>query len=58
LLALTVSREFNGDGNFQEQKEAIIEELETNCKVKNIRDLYRGVNDFKNGHQPRNTCVV
>jgi len=27
-----------------------IEELETNSKIKNIRDFYRGVNDFKNLH--------
>jgi hypothetical protein len=26
---------------------ADIEELETNSKVKNVRDLYRGINDFK-----------
>jgi hypothetical protein len=28
------------------------EELETNRKIKNIRDLYRGINDFKKGYQP------
>jgi len=28
---------------------AKIEELETNRKVSNVRDLYRGINDFKNG---------
>ena len=28
---------------------AKIEELETNSKIKNTRDLYRGVNDFKKG---------
>jgi hypothetical protein len=27
--------------------------LETNSKTKNIGDLYRGINDFKKGHQPR-----
>ena len=26
-------------------------------KINNIRDLYRGINDFKKGYQPR-TCVV
>ena len=31
----------------------IIEELETNSKINNIRDLYRGINDFKKGYQPR-----
>ena len=28
---------------------AKIEELENNSKIKNIRDLYRGINDFKKG---------
>jgi hypothetical protein len=31
---------------------ANIEELETNSKIKNIRDLYRGINDFKKGTSP------
>ena len=36
-----------------------IEELETNIKINNTRDLYRGVNDFKKGYQPRTTtCIV
>jgi len=30
-----------------------IEELETNSKIQNIRDLYRGISDFKKGYQPR-----
>jgi hypothetical protein len=30
-----------------------INELETNNKKKNIGDLYRGINEFKNGYQPR-----
>ena len=34
-----------------------IEELETNSKINNIRDLYRGVNDFKKGYHPRTTTV-
>jgi len=29
-----------------------IEELETNNKIQNIRNLYRGISDFKNGYQP------
>ena len=38
---------------------AKIEELETNSKIKNIRDLYlyRGINDFKKGYQPRTDIV-
>jgi hypothetical protein len=30
-----------------------VNELETNNKNKNIRDLYRGINEFKKGYQPR-----
>ena len=37
--------------HFRNKKKAYlrakIEELETNSKIKNIRDLYRGINDFK-----------
>jgi hypothetical protein len=29
------------------------EKLEVNVKLKNIRDLYRGISDFKKGYQPR-----
>ena len=36
---------------------AKIEELETNRKINNIRDLYRGINDMKNGYQPRTRIV-
>jgi len=36
---------------------AKIEELETNSKIHNIRDLYRGINDFKKGYQPRCNIV-
>jgi len=36
---------------------AKIEELETNNKMQNIRDLYRGINDFKKGYQPRCNIV-
>jgi hypothetical protein len=34
-----------------------INELETNSKNKNIRDLYGGVNEFKKGYQPRTNLV-
>jgi hypothetical protein len=30
-----------------------INELETNSKNKNTRDLYRGINEFKRSYQPR-----
>ena len=36
---------------------AKIEELETNSKIQNIRDLYRGISDFKKGYQPRCNIV-
>ena len=36
---------------------AKIEEFETNSKIKNIRDLYRGINYFKMGYQPRTNIV-
>jgi hypothetical protein len=29
-----------------------INELETNSKNKDIKDLYRGINEFKRGYQP------
>jgi hypothetical protein len=32
-------------------------ELATNSKNKNIRDLYRGINEFKRSYQPRNNLV-
>ncbi|PNF33805.1 hypothetical protein B7P43_G10012 [Cryptotermes secundus] len=34
-----------------------IDELAMNSKNKNIRDLYRGINDFKRGYQPRSNLV-
>jgi hypothetical protein len=33
-----------------------INELATNSK--NIRDLYKGINEFKGGYQPRNNLVT
>ena len=42
--------------HFRKKKKAYlrakIEELETNSKINNIRDLYRGINDMKKGYQP------
>ena len=47
--------------HFRNKKKAYvkvkIEELEINSKIKNIRDLYRGINDFKKGYQPRTNIV-
>jgi hypothetical protein len=34
-----------------------INELESNSKNKNTRDLYRGINEFKKGYQPRTNLV-
>jgi hypothetical protein len=34
-----------------------INELATNSKNKNIRDLYRGINEFKRGYQSRSNLV-
>jgi hypothetical protein len=34
-----------------------IDELAMNSKNKNIRDLYRGINDFKRGYQHRSNLV-
>ena len=34
-----------------------IEELETNSKIKIITKLFRGINDFKKGYQPRTNIV-
>ena len=40
--------------HFRNKKKAYlrakIEELETNSKIQNIRDLYRGISDFKKGY--------
>jgi len=35
---------------------AKIKELETNSNIQNIRVLYKGINDFKKGYQPR--CYI
>jgi hypothetical protein len=46
---------------FQEQRKdylkAKIDEFENNSKIKNIRDLYRGINNLKKGYQPRTNIV-
>ena len=36
---------------------AKISELKTNNKIKNIRDLYRGISGFNKGYQPRASVV-
>jgi len=37
--------------------ESKIDELESTSKIKNITDLYRGINDFQKGYQPRTNIV-
>jgi hypothetical protein len=34
-----------------------ITDIELNSKNKNIRDLYRGINEFKKGYQPKTNLV-
>ena len=47
--------------HFRNKKKAYmkvkVEELETKSKINNVMDLYRGINDFKKGYQPRTTIV-
>ena len=47
--------------HFRNKKKAYlrakIEELETNNKIQNIRDLYRCISDFMKGYQPRYNIV-
>jgi hypothetical protein len=42
---------------WREYLEDKINELAMNSKNKNIRDLYRGKNEFQRGHQTRNNLV-
>jgi hypothetical protein len=42
--------DISGTKKKKEYLKAKIEKLGTNSNIKNIRDLYRGVNDFKKGH--------
>jgi hypothetical protein len=37
---------------FREYLKDKIDELETNSKKKNLRELYRGINEYKRGYQP------
>jgi len=47
--------------HFRNKKKAYlkakIEELETNSKINNIRDMYRGINGFKKGYKPRTSII-
>ena len=52
---------YEASRHFRNKKKAYlkakIEELEINSKIKNIRDLCRGISDFKKGYQPRTNVV-
>jgi hypothetical protein len=41
----------------KEYLKAEIDKRETNSKIKNVRDLYRCISDFKKGYQPRTNIV-
>jgi hypothetical protein len=41
----------------KEYLKATVDNFETNSKIKNIGDLYRGISDFKKGYQPRANVV-
>jgi hypothetical protein len=47
--------------HFRNKKKAClkskIEVLETNSKINNIRDLYRGINEVKKEYQPRTRII-
>jgi hypothetical protein len=55
IVRREASRHFrNKEGEYLKDE---INELATNSKNKNIRDLYGGINEFKRGCQPRNNLV-
>jgi len=41
----------------KEYLKAKIEELENNSKIKNIRDLYRGISYLEKGYQPKTNIL-
>jgi len=49
------SRHFRNE--MKEYLTAKMEELETNSKIKNISDLYRGIYEFSKGYQPRTNIL-
>jgi hypothetical protein len=53
-VRLEASRTFRKKSEYLKNK---INELETNSKNKNKRDLCRDINEFKKGHQPRTSIV-
>jgi hypothetical protein len=71
MLKIIRSEEINGDKlnnvrrensrHFRNKKKEYpkdkINDLATNSKNKKIRDLYRGIYEFKRGYQPRSNLV-
>jgi hypothetical protein len=55
IVSCEVSRYFRSKK--REYLKEKINELASNSKDKNIRDLYREINEFKWGYQPRNNLV-
>jgi hypothetical protein len=55
MLRRETSRHFRNKK--KEYLKGKINELATNSKNKNIRDLYRGITEFKRGYQPRSNLV-
>jgi hypothetical protein len=55
VVECEASRYFrNKKGQYLKDK---INELAINSKIKNIRDLYRGINELQRGYQPKNNLV-
>jgi hypothetical protein len=54
LILCDTSKHFRKKKEYPKDK---IDELATNSKNKNIRNLYRGINYFKKGYQPRSNLV-
>jgi hypothetical protein len=52
------SRSFRTQKRENMKKKKKSNELDTNSKNKNIRDLYRGKNEFKKGYQPITNMVT
>jgi hypothetical protein len=44
-------------GTDREYLKEKVNDLATNSKNKNIRDLFRGINEFKRSYQPRNNVA-
>jgi hypothetical protein len=54
-VRLAASRHFRNKK--KDYLKAKIKELESNSKINNIRDLYRGINNVKKAYQPRTRTV-